>query len=125
MDVDSELYISVEPITYRESKSNLLLSQTHLLKALKRLYAIQSLAKQKVEEKKKLQELLKQISEEITLVEKNLPSPKVPQPAVKPAPIIKKVAKKNTEVIPKQVEQEDSLEKELREIQEKLQKLNL
>jgi hypothetical protein len=121
MEVDSELYISVEPNSYKENKANLLVSQTHLLKGLRHIYTIQTLAKQKIEAKKKLQALLKEIEIEIETIESELPHPKIAKPEVKVIAKKEEIAKIPQKKI---TEKEDSLEKELQEIQEKLSKLN-
>ena len=110
-----ELFISFSPNTYRQNKSNILMSQTDLLQSLKRLHNLKILARQKHDLKKRLNKLISSTTTEIDLIQDKMPTPKIPKTIQKhEEPKIQK------ESSPKR----DDIEDELRTIQEKLRELN-
>ena len=111
-----ELFISIGPDAYRETKSNILSSQADLLTTLKRLHNLKVLVRQKNDLKKRLQKLLSSTLREIDLTQDNIPTSKIP------------ASVKEKEEEPKEIKESfskrDDIEDELKLIQEKLRELN-
>ena len=116
MASEEELFISINPSTYRENKSNILKSQANLLQSLKRLHNLQVITRQKKDFKERLNKLLLTTISKIDLIQNKMPTPKIPR-------TIKKYEiqeGKSKELFSKR----NDIEEELKLIQEKLKELN-
>ena len=111
-----ELFVSINPINYRENKSNILRNQTDLLQSLKRLHNLTVLARQKHDLKKRLSKVILSTMSEIDSIQDKLPTPSVPK-------TIQKHETKRIET-KESFSRRDDIEEELKLIQEKLRQLN-
>ncbi len=109
-----ELYISITPHKYRETKSQILISQADLLITLKRLHNLKVLARQKNDFKKELYRILCSILPYIDSIQEEIPIPKLPKSIRKEEPV--KLEESSSK--------RDEVENELRLIHEKLRELN-
>lgn len=116
-----ELYISVDPISYRISKSNILASQVDLLKALKHLHHLKVLSRQKKDLKIALHKHISTLLNLVESIKSKMPEPKIPKSIF---PVIEKKAE--VAPIPKVVDytKRTEIDEELMKIQEKLKELN-
>ena len=111
-----ELYVSINPISYRQNKSSVLSSQADLLQTLKRLHNLTVLARQKHDLKKRLHKILTTTISEIDTLQDKLPTTKLPKTLSKEEPI-----EAATKMTPSR---KDEIESELIQIQQKLRELN-
>ena len=111
-----ELYVSISPETYRNSKSKILLNQVDILQIAKKLQNLKILSKQKYELKKQLQQLLSSTLSQLEIMQEKMPTPKIPKAVQKTEEEIEK---------PKASPSNQSgIDEELKSIQAKLQELN-
>ena len=109
-----ELYISIPPEDYRETKSNILTGQTDLLRTLKRLHNLKVLARQKNDLKKRLYKLLSSTLSHIDSIQEEVPTTKLP----------KSIQKEEPSKLKGSFSKQEEIENELILIQEKLRELN-
>lgn len=129
MAKSSELFISVPPQMYLESKSSVLMSQAELLQMLKRLQNLRVLSRRKNDLKKNLHTLIGSITKGINLIQKDMPSSTLPKIILKHEKEREKENKKEKapEVSPKTkkpLSKRDIIEEELKLINAKLKALN-
>ena len=120
MATSEELFISIPPQAYRESKSSGLMSQVELLHSLKHLQNLKVLSRRKSDLKKKFHKLLSSALSQINSLQNKMPTPKIPKTAkryIKP---------KLTEIVKRKSKpsRQDEIEEELKLIQDKLLELN-
>jgi hypothetical protein len=126
---EDELYISVNPETYRSGKANVLVCKSSSLTTLKKLNNLKILERQKNELKKELKKLFSSVRSDISEIQKLIPTTDVPKFVKKAISPIKKksTVSKESKIIEenfKQQPKESSIDFELRMIQEKLRELN-
>jgi hypothetical protein len=123
--MEEELYMFIRPEDYRFGKSNVLKGQADLLNSVKRIYNLKVLARQKHDLKKQLSRLLNSAIKDISDFQERLPNPKIPKMIQKKVEEVK-VDFKFEEKKPKERNSSlrDSIDIELRDIQEKLKRLN-
>ena len=109
-----ELYISIAPDDYRETKSNVLTSQADLLTTLKRLHNLKVLARQKSDFKKRLYRLLSSTVSCVDSVREEIPTTKLP----------KSIQKEEPSKLKESFSKREEIDNELMLIQEKLRELN-
>jgi len=119
MASEEEIYISINPESYRENKLHILTNQADLLSTLKRLQNLKVLARRKNDLKKKILRKLVTTLNSLEAIQKGIPTPKVPK-------IIQKREEelKETEKIEDPFTKREEIEEELITIQEKLRELN-
>jgi len=119
MASEEELYVLINPDSYRTNKFNILTNQADLLSTLKRLQNLKVLARRKNDLKKKIWKHLITITNSIKTIQKEIPTPQVPK-------TIKHQEKELNE--PKEIQESltkrNEIDNELTEIQEKLRELN-
>jgi len=120
MATSEELFISVYPQVYLESKSADLIGQAELLHTLKRIQNLKVLSRQKNDLKKTLYNLLASISSKINSIQNKMPTSKIPKAISKQEWIEPEL---RTDV-KKPSTKKDEIEEELKEIHAKLQELN-
>jgi hypothetical protein len=123
---EKPLYISVEPNLYRDSKAGLLNSQIDLLNSMKHLHTLKDIKNEKFQHKMKLFNLFPSLLADLNRLEQKFP--KVASPKEQSTPIQKQITLPKEEVPKiksiKTIAKRQSIEDELREIQEKLKRLN-
>ena len=112
-----ELYVSVSPESYRNGKRIILSSQTHLLTTIKHLRNLKFLSRQKRDLKIKFNRLISSVISDIEDLQKKIPHKKLPNSLDKKTKTIGVIDKKFNI-------KNDSIDKELKIIQEKLRRLN-
>ena len=120
MASEEELFISINPDSYRTNKLNILTNQADLLSTLKRLHNLKVLSRRKNDLKKKILRHLTTIRNGIESIKKGIPTPQVPR-------IIKQREeglKEEPEEVQEQFTKRAEIEEELMTIQEKLRELN-
>jgi hypothetical protein len=119
MASEEELYISINPDSYRANKLNILINQADLLSTLKRLQNLKVLARQKKDLKQKILRNLITVINNINTIQKDTPTPKIPKN------IKQREGKlKEPEEFKEHFTKRDEIEEELKIIQEKLRELN-
>jgi uncharacterized membrane-anchored protein YjiN (DUF445 family) len=119
MATNEELFVSIPPETYRYGKSAALMSQAGLLRTMKHLQNMKVLARERNDLKKRLLKLLSSTSKKLDSLKNKLPEPEIPKE------LRKKKTKKSAPLVKTEVfEEEDRIEKELKDIQAKLRQLN-
>jgi hypothetical protein len=111
-----EVYVSIERNNYRKNKANMLNCQANLLHSLKILHNLSVSARQKADLKRKLHTTSKNIIKEINLLKEKLPDVELPKE-------VKKELKEKKEA-KKDYTKRNLIDEELKQIQEKLEKLN-
>jgi hypothetical protein len=119
---NKELYISVNPKTYKKNKENLLKSQISILNLVKHLYELKKIKHEKAKLKSELKRLFSSISEDIKDLDEKLPKPKIPKAFMHKKD--KKAENKNIPNLIEVPEQDQGIEHELKEIHNKLERLN-
>ncbi len=120
MATTEELFISISPQSYLKNKSAILMCQSDLLKALKRLQNIKVLTTRRNDYKKQFFHLLSAISKRTELIQNKLPTPQVPKIFSHKDKIVAEHKKENKKTFSKR----DEIEEELQSIQAKLKELN-
>jgi len=116
MATKEELYISILPLEYKTTKSNVLMAQASLLQTLKKIQNLKVLSRQKQDLKLRLQKLIASTLTQLDSIQDKIPTPKIPKTIRKD---------KETETIIKVVpSKRDEIEEELKLINEKLRELN-
>jgi len=126
---NQDIYISIDPITYKNSKANLLSTQIDLLNIMKHLQNLKKIKREKRKLKKELHQLFQELLKDLENLENHLPNSEIPKQ------LQAKINTKRTKEIetpkpkiqkqPKPAETIDkTIEQELREIQNKLRALN-
>lgn len=114
-----ELYVSIEPGEYRENKANLLNSQADILRLMKHSQEIGGMENQRLKLKIKLYKLFSDLIKKLEELEQKLPTPKIPKSITKSSNVSgMDIQIKETST------QYQSIERELLEIQDKLEELN-
>ena len=111
-----ELYISFTPESYKLNKSHILNCKADLLKTLKHLYHLKVISKQKAELKVHLHRLLSNTLKDIENLKEIIPSPKIPKTV--------RSEEEKVQETPYLPSPKESIDKELKEIQKKLNALN-
>jgi len=119
MASEEELYVSINPNSYKTNKLNILTNQADLLSTLKRLQNLKVLARRKNDIKKKIRRHLTTIKNSMETIQKEIPTPQVPK-TVKP----KEKELEEPEEIQESFLKRAEIDNELTEIQEKLRELN-
>ena len=119
MASEEELYVSINPNSYRINKLNILTNQADFLSTLKRLQNLKVLARRKNDLKKKIRRHLSTITNNITSIQKGIPTPKIPKIIEK-----REEAPQEPEEVQEQSTRRAEIEDELMTIQEKLRELN-
>lgn len=116
MATKEELYVSFKPEIYKMNKSNILMCQADLLGTLKRIHNLKILSRRKQDLKIKLHKLFTSALSGVDSIQNKMPTSKVP----------KKVQKSNesTSKSKELFSGHDSIDAELKSIQEKLKELN-
>lgn len=116
--VDKEdLYVSIDRGVYRIGKAGVLISQASSLNTLKRLYNLKVLSRQKTDLKKMLLKLLVSVEADIKKIQNNMPTTGLPRSVSREIETPKVVTKASSS-------KRNSIDEELRLIQEKLAALN-
>jgi len=119
-----ELYVSISPEIYKKGKYAILKSKSDIILALKYIRNLRVLARQKRDLKLNLNKLVSSTLSEIKALQEKLPDNKLPKGITKKK---KKEVKQERPKKEKKKEKEkikDSLDEELKSIQEKLMSLN-
>ena len=116
MATKEEIYVSISQDSYRENKSNVLMSKADLLETMKRLHNLKVLARQKQDLKRKLHKILSSTLSDINSIQEKIPTPKIPKTIKKE--IVEEIKTKQS------LSKRDGIEDELKSIQEKLRELN-
>ena len=126
---NQDIYISIDPITYKNSKANLLSTQIDLLNIMKHLQNLKKIKREKRKLKKELHEIFTVLVQDLENLENHLPSSEIPkqlQAKINP-PRTKEIEPIKSKIIkqPKPAETVDAtIEQELMEIRAKLRRLN-
>lgn len=123
MATSEELFMSIDPVSYRQSKSFILMGEIEVLHTLKRLQNLRVLSRQKSDLKKRLQKLLLSTLTQVESLQSIMPTPAVPKNIRKkeePKRIIGVQISNQKRVLSKSEE----IEEELKMIKEKLKQLN-
>ncbi|MGC9309431.1 MAG: hypothetical protein ACP5D2_01925 [Candidatus Nanoarchaeia archaeon] len=110
------LYVSVNREVYKDNKTNLLNSQSAILKTEKHIENLKKISKEKVEYKEELHKLFGELASQLSNLLQTLPAPKIPNSV--------RTNKKKTKKKDEHEETNQDIDAELKEIQEKLNKLN-
>ena len=116
MSNKEDLYVFIENEGYRNSRSQILESEADLLRIMKNMQNLQILGRQKADLKSHLHTQFEVLLGELNLMERNLP--KTPPMRVIE---VKEITFEEKEM---ELSKHDSIDAELREIQEKLRILN-
>ena len=120
MASEEELFISINPDSYRTNKLNILTNQADLLSTLKRLQNLKVLARRKNDLKKKILRQLITVKNSTAAIQKEIPTPQVPR-------IVKQreeELREEPEEVQEQFTKRAEIDNELMIIQEKLRELN-
>jgi len=120
MASEEELFISVNPDSYRKNKLNILTNQADLLSTLKRLQNLKVLARRKNDLKKKILRRLITAKNSLTAIQKGIPTPQIPKTVKQREEILKEEPEEAYE----QASRREEIEEELMTIREKLRELN-
>jgi DNA-binding transcriptional regulator GbsR (MarR family) len=123
MASEEELFISINPDSYRANKLNILTNQADLLSTLKRLQNLKVLARRKNDLKKKIRRHFITVLNNIESIQKSIPTPKVPS-IIKQREAALKEEPEESEEVQEQASKREEIEDELMTIQEKLRELN-
>jgi hypothetical protein len=116
MATKEEIYVSIPPLDYKASKSNVLMAQAALLESLKRLHNLKILSRRKQDLKITLQKLMSSTAAQLDLIHKKMPTPKVPK-------TVQRTRESENEVKITSSKRNE-IEEELKAINEKLKELN-
>ncbi|MBT6690315.1 hypothetical protein HN903_03095 [archaeon] len=116
MATKEEIYVSIPPLDYKKSKSNVLMAQASLLETLKRLHNLKILSRQKQDLKLKLRKLISSTLTHIDSIQNKIPKPSIPKTVQK-----NQEPKSQTKLTSSN---RDDIEEELKVINEKLRELN-
>jgi hypothetical protein len=123
---DKEVYVSFDRGEYRKNKSNILNSQADLLNIAKALQQFKQLRSEDARLRMHLHKMFEQVLKNLEGIEEKLPTPEIPKSVKKELDIgdIKEV--KEDFEIEKSITEEktNSLDEELRNIQDRLNNLN-
>jgi len=114
MASEEEIYLSTPLSRYKTSKLNTLMAQTDLLEILKKLHKLKILSRQKYDLKVKLQKMIASTLAQIDSIQDKIPTSKVP----------KIIQKRKTAEKKETFSKRNTIEKELKLINEKLRELN-
>lgn len=115
-----EVFVSINPYSYRESKSSGLLGQVELLHSLKHIQNLKTLAEERNNLKVELQKLLALTISELNTLQSKMPNPKVP----KQLQLVKVKESLDLEEVKEEPQERDAIEEELLMIRAKLKQLN-
>lgn len=123
-----DIYISIDPQSYKQNKANLLSTQMDLLNIMKHLKDLKRIKREKRKLKRELHELFKLLTQDLENLENHLPTPEIPkaiQDKITP-PVTKEIEPAKPKTAKSKPAEKVSLtiEQELKEIQDKLRKLN-
>ena len=119
MTSEQGIYISFNPQIYREGKKDVLSSQAIILNNFKHINNLKVFSKQKNDLKKKLYRLLSTTLSELDSIKEKIPVPIIPKE------VKKKLPKESQKLKEKKLDSRyNSIDDELRQIQEKLRLLN-
>ncbi len=119
-----ELFISVSPQFYRQSKSSGLMSQAELLHSLKHLRNLSVLARQKNDLRKNFHKLLSSTLKQINAIQDKMPTPQIPKTILRHEEQLSKSKLEPRTEVKKTFSKRDEIEEELLLIQAKLKELN-
>ncbi len=123
---EDNIYISLTAEEQRRYRSELLLAQTEVLNLMKKLASLEEIRAGKKEYRLKLAREFSVVLEGIKRFNEKMPNPKIPKN------LVENVKETNTKILDEEEISsiddsnfnEDSLERELREIQDQLKKMN-
>jgi len=122
---EKPLYISVEYHNYKQSKSEMLNSQINLLTSMKHLQNLKQIKDEKFKTKLQLYSLLSGLAHKINELESKLPEVDMPEETpIKQPKENNKITVKSQQPEP-EIEDNTGIEFELRQVQEKLRRLNI
>ncbi|MFZ5955733.1 MAG: hypothetical protein ACOYT4_04880 [Nanoarchaeota archaeon] len=124
MKKQDEIYFSLDYEIYKNGKCALLNSQIDMLDSVKHLNSIKKIRAQKNSLKIKLSELLASVSQDLKSLDNNMPNPKIPKDSGQKNKSKKKDNDEYSELEYQENNENFEIDRELREIQEKLQRLN-
>ena len=116
-----EIYVSIKPEEYKQNKVNVLSCQADILNLMKSSEDLKKIQTEKIKLKIQLQQLFSEVSEDLDLVEDMMPTSNIPK-GVCGEKIIDSIKLERADW--EDGGKEQSINEELREIQEKLRKLN-
>ena len=127
MKSSEQIYISIDPQDYKKDKSLILNSQVDILNTIKHLQNLRKIKEDKTKLKSRLRDLSMQINTQIQSLQNKLPEVKIPKPKTEKIQekIIRKLKSANQSIEHADIQRKhNSIDDELREIQEKLKTLN-
>jgi hypothetical protein len=117
---EKPLYVSFENNVYKKSKADMLNSQIDLLNSMKHLHNLRQIKEEKFKAKMRLYSLFSSLVKDIEELDSKMPDVNVPKEKAKKIPVSQSEPFVKKQKDPKQ----ESFDSELRDIQEKLRRLN-